>query len=570
VAPFLAMLVLSLAAPEMAMAAGQDADRAWPPAAASVPVADTVSPREQLSVLRRARRASAAGEFRRARSLWEGVVSVNPYRSEAWLEVAEARARTGDMSGGFEAVLFEAAGILAAAGREEMAAEWLDRALEAGYGDRASLRTSPGASGLRGRPAFDSLVADAPPSRSRVAGWRRDVEYFVSEARRMHASPGRPAHGERFESLADSLRVAAAVSDDDAMAVGLARLAASLGDGHTWIAPVSADTASPARLRAGFLPLRLYAFRDGIHVVDGEGEAARWIGARVTAVGGRKIEDVLRDLAPYVSRDNAMGLRSSGVGLHLRHTGFLRAVGAADGLAEVTLTLADGAGTRQVTLPAGSHRFGDALPVPAGAGDDPPRYLSDPATRYWMEPIPGHAALYVQINAVRDRDEGPDLAAFARSIRDSLTSTGARGVVMDLRWNGGGNNGLLRPLIRQLVAWEVSGDDRKIVVLAGRHTFSAAQNLANRLERWTEAVFVGEPTGSRPNVAGERTEHVLPWSGLTASISNRYWQDSDPGDERSWIAPDIRVEPNSADYFSGGDPALEAALELVEAPDPEM
>lgn len=148
VAPFLAMLILSLAAPGMALSAGQDADPPWPPAAASVPLADTVPPLEQLSVLRRARRASAAGEFRRARSLWEEVVSANPYRSEAWLEVAEARARTGDMSGGFEAlrraleiglpvprgrVLFEAVGILAAAGRVEMATEWLGRALEAGY-----------------------------------------------------------------------------------------------------------------------------------------------------------------------------------------------------------------------------------------------------------------------------------------------------------------------------------------------------------------------------------------------------------------------------------------------------
>ena len=578
-APLLALFLLSLGTPDAAISAAQDPDLALPPGD-SATGDDPAPAREQLSVLRRAREASAAAQYGRARSLWEQVVSANPYRSEAWLEVAEARARTGDMEGGFEAlrlalemglpvprgrVLFEAAGVLAAAGQERMAAEWLGRALDAGFGDRASLRTSPALAGLRGHPAFDSLVVEAPAG-SRAEGWRRDIEYFVSEARRMHAAPGRPAHGERFAGLADSLEAAAASSDDDAMAAGLARLAASLGDGHTWIAPVPGDTSSPARIRAGFLPVRLYAFRDGIHVVDGEGAADRWIGARLTAVGGRDIRDVLEDLAPYVSRDNDMGLRSSGVDLYLRHTGFLRAVGAADSLGAATLTLADGGGTRRVTLSAGSHRFARALPVPTAAEDDPPRYLADPSKRYWMDPIPERAALYVQINAIRDRDGGPGLAAFSRSIRDSLTATGASGVVLDLRWNGGGNNGLLRPLIRQLLAWEVSGDDRTIVVLAGRHTFSAAQNLANRLERWTDAVFVGEPTGSRPNVAGEHTELVLPWSGLSASISNRYWQDSDPGDERPWIAPGVRVEPSSGDYFSGGDPVLEAALELLEAP----
>ena len=581
-ARLLAVVTLLLAAPDVATSAVQDPDVAFPPPLTS-DSATAPSPTRQIAALRGAREASAAGEFRRARALWEQVVSANPYRSEAWLELAEARARTGDMSGGIEAlrralemglpvprdrVLFEAAGVLASSGQPEMAAEWLGRALDAGFGDRASLRTSPALSGLRDHPAFDSLVAGAPPAGARAAGWRRDIEFFVSEARRMHAAPGRPAHGERFRSLADSLKAAASASDDDAMAAGLARLAASLGDGHSWIAPVPADSGSPARLRAGVLPMRLYSFRDGIHVVDGEGRAARWIGARVTAVGGRQIEDVLRDMAPFVSRDNAMGIRSSGVGLYLRHTGFLRAVGAADSLGAATLTLADSAGTRQVTLPVGSHRFGEALPVPDAAGEHPPLYLTDPAIRYWMEPLPEHAALYVQINAIRNLEEGPGLAAFARSIRDSLESAGARGVVLDLRWNGGGNNGLVRPLIRQLVAWEVSGGGRTILVLAGRHTFSAAQNLANRLERWTEAVFVGEPTGSRPNVAGERTELVLPWSGLRASISNRYWQDSDPGDERPWIAPDVRVEPTAGDYFSGRDPVLEAALELLEAPEP--
>ena len=49
------------------------------------------------------------------------------------------------------------------------------------------------------------------------------------------------------------------------------------------------------------------------------------------------------------------------------------------------------------------------------------------------------------------------------------------------------------------------------------------------------------------------------------SISTRYWQDSDPGDEREWITPDIPIALTAADYFGGVDPALDAVLATIES-----
>src|SRR5437867_7867784 len=42
-------------------------------------------------------------------------------------------------------------------------------------------------------------------------------------------------------------------------------------------------------------------------VIAGDGDAAPLVGARVTHIGGRPVEEVRRDLAPYVSRDNPQG-----------------------------------------------------------------------------------------------------------------------------------------------------------------------------------------------------------------------------------------------------------------------
>lgn len=80
--------------------------------------------------------------------------------------------------------------------------------------------------------------------------------------------------------------------------------------------------------------------------------------------------------------------------------------------------------------------------------------------------------------------------------------------------------------------------DLKVFVVIGRHTFSAAQNTATLLDRHTDAVFVGEPSGSRPNFVGETAPFVLPCSGVRANVSDVYWQTSWPyGDRPGHLRP---------------------------------
>ena len=51
---------------------------------------------------------------------------------------------------------------------------------------------------------------------------------------------------------------------------------------------------------------------------------------------------------------------------------------------------------------------------------------------------------------------------------------------------------------------------------------------------------------------------------VLGSISTMYWQDSDPGDARRFIALDVPVSLTSLDYFAGRDPALEAIFRLID------
>ncbi len=155
---------------------------------------------------------------------------------------------------------------------------------------------------------------------------------------------------------------------------------------------------------------------------------------------------------------------------------------------------------------------------------------------------------------------GQRLSDFVGQLDGFLRQNQAANLIVDVRHNNGGNAELLTPLVRTLISFNANGGH--LFVITGRYTFSAAQIFINQVERWTRAVFVGEPSGSSPNFVGEETELVLPFSGVHGSISTRLHQ-TDPMDDRKLIAPRLPVALSSANYFANRDPALDAVFRVI-------
>src|SRR5207245_1365456 len=75
-------------------------------------------------------------------------------------------------------------------------------------------------------------------------------------------------------------------------------------------------------------------------------------------------------------------------------------------------------------------------------------------------------------------------------------------LVIDLRWNGGGNTFLSQALLHHLIRNREISRRGTLFVIIGRLTFSAAQNTATAIGRETEPIFVGEPTRPAPHQPG--------------------------------------------------------------------
>jgi hypothetical protein len=149
--------------------------------------------------------------------------------------------------------------------------------------------------------------------------------------------------------------------------------------------------------------------------------------------------------------------------------------------------------------------------------------------------------------------------AFTRTIFAAMENLTAHRLVLDLRRNGGGNNFLGEALRRGI---ERSRFNRPggLYILIGPQTFSAAQNLANRIERETFAIFVGEPTGGAPNHYGDARDFSGPATDLAIHVSTLPWFDSLPMDHRQWIFPDLPSPAHFVDFVAGRDTALDLAL----------
>jgi hypothetical protein len=134
---------------------------------------------------------------------------------------------------------------------------------------------------------------------------------------------------------------------------------------------------------------------------------------------------------------------------------------------------------------------------------------------------------------------------------------GAERFVLDLRLNSGGNGDFNRDVVRALVKSRFDEKGR-LFVITGRRTFSAAQMLISDLDRWTQPIFVGEPSSSRGNHYGDSKKLVMPNSKITMRVSTLWWQYWDPRDQRPWIKPEIEAPLTVEAYREGRDPALQA------------
>jgi hypothetical protein len=382
-----------------------------------------------------------------------------------------------------------------------------------------------------------------------VPGAESDVRLLERELERIHPNPFHAFSRENFRSHFDQLAARAASLERDQLIVELMRTMALLGerDGHSGLYTLHRHP-QPLHL----YPVRVYWFSDGLSAVGGADP-----GAKLVAIEGVPIDELVAKVRPLITRDNEWSLRER-VPYYLVCAEVLRGLGVV-GTGPATFTFASAAGRRDVELePITAAAYSARFPFYWQQPEPPPGVPRPLWVRYRNV---GQAVTTLQrgryVYAAYAVTQDPSLLV-SRTLR-LARKPAFRRLIVDVRQNGGGNNatyGSLLQLLRN--KWVVRRS--RPVVLTGRTTFSAAGNFVAEVKQSTRARLVGEPPGGAANQWGDYEAVVLPNVGLEALVATVYIERGRDGDTSPTIEPHVRVELSSADWVRGRDPVLAASL----------
>ena len=310
-----------------------------------------------------------------------------------------------------------------------------------------------------------------------------------------------------------------------------------------------------------FYPMVLTWYDGHWYLTTAEQARADLLGREVTAVNGHSMEEVLEAFSTLLSADNPVKLRrqyrqSCNVADLYEYVGLVPRGSALElmlaGGQVLSVEPVDAAALGGVSLARLSDRQA-ASPVTAATEDF-----------YWSTPLHDDT-YYIQYNTCREDPELP-METFAAQVRTGLDAGDYSRVLLDLRNNGGGSDGVIWPLLA--VLRQEMDDGAELVGLIGEATFSSAIINAVELQEMG-AVLVGEPASGSVDHFGSVGSFALPNSGVQIGVSTKYIDlgtllDADAGRGVEALEPDVTVPQTLADTLAGRDTAVEWLLDHPE------
>lgn len=371
-----------------------------------------------------------------------------------------------------------------------------------------------------------------------VNQWREDINYLARELVRCHPNLFFKIGEQDFKrAVADLDREAETLTWQE-IYTRMTELVASIGDGHTAIAPVE---------KLESYPVYPYWFKDGLYIIATDRVNVDLLNTRVIEVGGCTIDEVVGTLRPVISQDNYWGFLGAFPNYFTRPE-IMSSLGLAKKNGELTLTLEKDGKIFETTVTPLEYGI-DWIQKRADR-----EYEASGNDNYWYEYFPQSQVLQFHYDSAQ-RQEGKPFFFFVCELFSFVRKNPVEKLVLDMRYNSGGNSLLLEPFMLRVMFDCRFNKKGKLFVVIGRETFSSAVLNAISMKKRTNAIFVGEPTGGSPRHYGAPKRFTLPNSQLPVSCSTIFWKTSE--DTSQAFMPDILCERTFQEYYWMIDPAME-------------
>ncbi len=341
---------------------------------------------------------------------------------------------------------------------------------------------------------------------------------------------------------------------DFEFAIALSELTALVGDSHTKL-----SIGGQLGKNAHYIPINGTMVKEGFLITGIPSEHQQVLGGILTSINGISMEEMKQKIMPMLCFDNEVYLDKQFIGTFYVYE-ILEHYGILDSPKKIVLEIKLGEKIETIEVEALDREAYQSIPM-SQISCELPETAEHSSKLYFFKPL-DEETLYIQYNACQEDEQLP-METFAKQVNDEISQKGYKRTILDLRYNGGGSDGVIIPLMYVLDE-KNQQDGMQLYTLIGRHTFSSA--LINAVEfKEIGAVLVGAPTGGSVNHFGQVSSFELPNSKMKGSYANKFCDLSSLIDaakkyEVEPLLPDLWAEPTRQDYLEGRDTGIQVIL----------
>ncbi|MDR3563894.1 MAG: S41 family peptidase [Negativicutes bacterium] len=378
--------------------------------------------------------------------------------------------------------------------------------------------------------------------------WQADLDQLATELPMLHKNLFFHQEKDQFNASITTLKNHVEDMDIYTIVMEIARIVAAIGDAHT----------SVTLPRYNRLPFECYWFQEGIFITATLPEGKDLLHHKIVSIDGMPIDHVVERLSSIVSHEN-QGFLMSQLPDFLICADILFGLTISHHNKSVKIMLENQDNQqREVTLATIKYEDWQSaiLQVQDEGYGELPLYRRNSEKYFWSEFDPTQKLLYINYNNCKDMPTAT-IREFSRQlIKEIKSNAEIKSMVIDLRNNGGGNSELFKGFLKWLSTFGRLNRQGSLFVIVGRDTFSSALLNTYYLKFHTQAVFLGEPTGGKPNHYGEVKYLSLNSSGLYIRYSTKYYEHVDDDNLPSFM-PDVSFAISFADYRQHIDPCID-------------
>lgn len=366
-----------------------------------------------------------------------------------------------------------------------------------------------------------------------------EFEYLKNKINSSHKDFYNSVSKSECEKLYNTLVKDIESIDDATYYFTLSSYLALLNDSHTSL------YAPNLGLSFKYYGIQLNFIGDNVYVVSGIANLKDYMAKRVVKINNYPIETIIERGGKVVPHDNEEYLKLW-LNNQLNNASFLSFIKVANTPDDdVKLTFEDGTTLTLSTMQIAQLRSNEL--ISAAISYSPYIYQG-----YYDARDIDDNTLLISYNTCAE-DPNYSIKDFTKDIKKKLSKTKYKKIIVDLRYNMGGDSSLFEPIIELLKKKKCEK-----YCLIGEQTFSSGILNAVSLKEKASFTLVGTPTGGSINHFGEVKSFILPESGWEVYYSTKYFKLSKKYEGS--INPDVKIEKDISSYIEGRDLEIEYCL----------